>query len=121
VTYEHIGDRSAAIQTYQTYLKKYPEDFFIYYRLGTLLAQLAQWQEAKTCLDYAIKLKHDHPEVYHNLGWVLLNLKTTDGQVQNSREILSTYRRAVALYTQQNQLQQVQIIQQAFKLADIDI
>jgi eukaryotic-like serine/threonine-protein kinase len=121
VTYEHIGDRSVAIQTYKTYVQKYTGDFFIYYRVGTLLAQLGQWEEAKTCLDNVSKLKHDRPEVYHNLGWVLLNLKTTDGQVQNSREILSTYRRAVALYTQQNQLEQVQIIQQAFKLADIDI
>jgi eukaryotic-like serine/threonine-protein kinase len=121
VIYEYIGDRSAAIQTYQTYLKKYPEDFFIYYRLGTILAQLAQWQEAKICLDYAIQLKPDCPEVYHNLGWSLLNTRTDDGQIPNSREILSTYRRAIALYTQQNQLQYAQIIQQAFKQADIDL
>ena len=76
-------------------MQKYTGDFFIYYRIGTLLAQLGQWEEAKTCLDNVSKLKHDCPEVDHNLGWVLLNLKTTDGQVQNSREILSTYRRAV--------------------------
>lgn len=121
VTYEHIGDRSAAIQTYKTYVQKYTGDFFIYYRVGTLLAQLGKWEEAKTCLENVIELKHDCPEVDHNLGWVLLNLKTPDGQVQNSREILSTYRRAIALYTQQNKVHQVQIIQRAFKLADIDI
>ena len=121
VTYEHIGDRSAAIQTYKTYVQKYTGDFFIYYRVGTLLAQLGKWEEAKICLENVSKLKHDCPEVDHNLGWVLLNLKTPDGQVQNSREILSTYRRAIALYTQQNKVHQVQIIQRAFKLADIDI
>jgi len=121
VTYEHIGHYSPAIKTYQTYLQKNPQDFLIYYRLGTLFARLRQWQEARTFLSDAIKIKPDRPEAYHNLGWVLLNLKHDTGQIQNSREILSVYRQAISLYTQQNQLQYTCIIQQAFKLADIDI
>jgi eukaryotic-like serine/threonine-protein kinase len=120
-TYEHIGDRPVAIQIYQKQIQQSAGDFYTYYRLGTLFAQQMQWEDAKTFLEYAIQLQPDYPQLYHNLGWVLLNLKNSSGQIQNSRELLSTYRKAIALYTQQNQLYYVKFIQEAFKLADIDI
>jgi eukaryotic-like serine/threonine-protein kinase len=121
VAYEQIGDDSAAIQTYQKQLQKNNGDFFIHYRLGTLFARLGQWEKAKTHLENAIEFNPDQPEVSHNLGWVLLNLKTIDGKILNPREVLFTYRKAMNLYDRDDRPNFARSIEQAFKEADIDM
>ncbi|MFM6404891.1 MAG: tetratricopeptide repeat protein, partial [Microcystis sp.] len=84
-----------------------------------LLAQLGQWKQAKTHLEQAIQLQPDYPEAYHNLGWVLLNLKTADGQIQYARELLSYYRQAIILYNQQDKSHLAGMLAQALTEAGV--
>lgn len=119
ISHEHLNNPSEALQIYQAYLQKNGEEPFIAYRLGTLLAQLGQWKQAKTHLEQAIQLKPDYPEAYHNLGWVLLNLKTADGQIQYARELLSYYRQAITLYNQQDKSHLARMLAQALTEADV--
>jgi len=119
ISHEHLNNPSEALQIYQAYLQKNGEEHFIAYRLGTLLAQLGQWKQAKTHLEQAIQLKPDYPEAYHNLGWVLLNLKTADGQIQYARELLSYYRQAITLYNQQDKSHLARMLAQALTEADV--
>ncbi|MFO0279886.1 MAG: hypothetical protein ACK51U_02345, partial [bacterium] len=60
-----------------------------------------------------------YPEAYHNLGWVLLNLKTADGQIQYARELLSYYRQAITLYNQQDKSHLSRMLAQALTEADV--
>jgi len=121
VTQEHLRNIQGAIQTYTAYTQKFPPDAFISFRLGTLLAQVGQWAQAKPHLERAIQLKPDYAEAHHNLGWVLLNIRTPDGQVENSRTLLSAYRQAAELYTQQYKPNLAQAIKQVFQAIGAEI
>jgi len=118
---EHIKDLSKAIQAYETYTHKFPADAFNLFRLGTVLGQQGEWRQARSLLEKAIQLKPDYPEAYHNLGWVLLNLRTSDHQVENPREMWSAYRKAVELYGQQQNYTIVAEIKQVFQAIDVEI
>ncbi len=115
IAYEHHKNLQAAIQAYETYNLKFPSNAFIQFRIGTLLAQQGQWSQAKSLLEKSLQLQPDYAEAQHNLAWVLLNIKNPDGQVQNFREMLSTYRQASALYAQQQKYDLSQSIKQAFQ------
>lgn len=121
VTQELLNDLEGAIKAYLIYSQNFPPNPFVAFRLGTLLGKIGRWQEAKTYLEQAVQLKSDYAEAYHNLGWVLLNIKTPDGQIQYFRQLLAAYRQANILYTGQNKLHQAQHIKQIFKIADVEL
>jgi eukaryotic-like serine/threonine-protein kinase len=121
ITEEHLQNLHEAIQTYQICVQKPTLNAFAAFRLGTLLAKTQQWQEARSHLEKAIHLKPDYAEAYHNLGWVLLNERNAEGEIDNTRELLSAYRRAVELYTQQYRQDLVQTIKQAFQIAGVEL
>jgi eukaryotic-like serine/threonine-protein kinase len=121
ITEEHLHNFQQAIQTYQICMQKSTPNAFAAYRLGTLLAKTQQFQEARSHLEKAIQLKPDYAQAYHNLGWVLLNARNVEGEVDNTRELLSTYRRAVELYIQQDRQNLVQTIKQAFQIAGVEL
>ncbi|WRH67815.1 MAG: protein kinase [Planktothrix sp. GU0601_MAG3] len=118
---EQIKDLSKAIQAYETSTHKFPADTFTLFRLGTVLGQQGQWGQARSLLEKAIQLKSDYAEAYHNLGWVLLNLRTSDDQVENPREMWSAYRKAVELYGQQQNYSVANEIKQIFQAIDVEI
>ena len=68
--------------------------------------------QARLYLEEAVQLKPDYAEAYHNLGWVLLDIRDRDDQIVNFREILSAYNKATDYYLQQKQLSLVHDIQQ---------
>jgi len=101
IAQEHQQNIPAAVQAYEAYNQKFPPDAFIEFRLGTLFGKQSQWSQARSCLEKAVHLKPDYAEAYHNLGWVLLNTRGQDNQVENFREMWSAYRKAADLYAQQ--------------------
>lgn len=121
ITQEHLQNIPGAIQVYEVHSQKLPPHAFICFRLGTLYGKLGQWQQAKIHLEKAIHLNRNYAQAYHNLAWVLLNLKNQDGQVENFREMLSAYRKARELYTVQQKPALAAGIQQAFQLVGMSL
>ncbi|MDB9536062.1 protein kinase [Dolichospermum planctonicum CS-1226] len=125
ITQENLQGYQSAIQIYENYLQKFTEpqalQAFVLFRLGTLYGQIGEWQKARLCLEKAIKYHPGYAEAYHNLGWVLLNIKSQDGQVENSREMLSAYGKAAELYAKQQKLLMSLSIKQAFQFIGVNI
>ncbi|MBR8833580.1 MAG: tetratricopeptide repeat protein [Stigonema ocellatum SAG 48.90 = DSM 106950] len=120
IAQENLQNIQGAIQVYEAYNQKFPLDAFIQFRLGTLFAKQSQWLQARSCLEKAVHFKPDYAEAYHNLGWVLLNIKGQDNQVENFRQMWSAYRKAADLYVQQEKHRLAQSIQQTFQLIGIE-
>lgn len=121
ITQENLQNYQSAIQIYDNYLQKFTPQAFILFRLGTLYAQIGEWQKARLYLEKAIKYHPIYAEAYHNLGWVLLNIKGQDGQVENCREMLSAYSKATELYAKEQKLPMNVGIKQAFQLVGLQI
>jgi tetratricopeptide (TPR) repeat protein len=125
ITQENLQGYQSAIQIYENYLQKFtePQAFqsFVLFRLGTLYGQVGELQKARLCLEKAIKYNPGYAEAYHNLGWVLLNIKSQDGQVENSREMLSAYSKAAELYAKEQKLPMSLSIKQAFQFIGVNI
>ncbi len=120
-TEEYLGNLPAAIQLYQSYLKDCSYNYQVLYRLGLLNGQLRQWNTAKRYLEECLKLKLDYAEAHHNLGWILLHIKTVDGQIQYVRPLLEFYKKAIYLYQQEQKIQLVEQIKEAFKSIKVKI
>lgn len=133
---EYTKNFQGAINSYHNYHNKYsdndciwlninqvliPDSAFIYYRLGTLLGKNQQWVKAKEYLEKASYLHNEYAEVYHNLGWVLLNIKDSSGQIEKTRELIDIYKRAIELYKQQNRFQEAQKIKSCFQAMEIQL
>ena len=58
---------------------------------------------------------------HHNLGWVLLNIRSQDGHVENFKEMWSAYRKATELYAQQQKYALAQGIKQAFQVVGVEL
>lgn len=121
ITQENLQNYESAIQLYENYIQKFAPQAFILFRIGTLYAVIGQWQKAKLSLEKAIKYNPGYAEAYHNLGWVLLNIKSQDGQVENSREMLSAYGKAAELYAKEQKLPMSVSIKQAFQFIGVNI
>ncbi len=121
IAYEYANNITEAIQTYEICTKKMPQFPFVYYRLGTLLGKSQQWQSAKQQLQKAIDLKNDYGEAYHNLGWVLLNQKNSEGEIESVRELIGAYKTAVTCYKQQNQQDWGNYLEQVLQNANISL
>ncbi len=119
IVLEQRQDIAGAVQVYQTYIDKFGDHAFALYRLGTLSGQMGAWEEGRSYLEHATQLKPDYGEAYHNLGWVLMNIRDSQGEVENATQVLSAYRQAVQFYQKQGKLKWVQQIKQAFKKAGI--
>ncbi|EKE96701.1 kinase domain protein [Tolypothrix sp. PCC 7601] len=120
IAQEHLQNFPAAIQAYETHTQQFLPHAFVLFRLGTLYGRLQQWKKARSYLETAVQVKPNYAEAYHNLGWVLLNIKDQDGQIENFREILSSYRKATELYKQQQKHPLGQSIKQAFQAVGIN-
>jgi len=114
-TEEHLGSRQSAIRTYQIALNNSPNNYQVLYRLGILNGQLKHWQEAKKYLEKSLQLKSDYPEVHHNLGWVLLHIKTDEGNVEYFHPLLDAYKKAIYFYAKEGKIQRANEIKEAFK------
>ena len=121
IVQEHLHDFQSAIQTYETCVQKFPHHAFVLFRLGTLLGRMKQWQKAKYYLEQAVQNQSDFAEAHHNLGWVRLNLRTSEEQITDSRELLASYRQAAHLYKKQGKIKLAKSIQQAFDDAQIQL
>ncbi|MDC0836819.1 protein kinase [Limnospira fusiformis KN01] len=118
--YEHLGDFQKAADWYNKIYQKQPKDAWICYRLGTVLAASGEWHQAKNYLENAVKCDRNLAAAYRNLGWVLLNLRTADGQVKSPREVLVAYRQAVTLYDRQDP-QQAQHLRSKFQAINLPL
>ncbi|MCL2930285.1 MAG: protein kinase [Trichodesmium sp. MAG_R01] len=107
---EHLNDLPSALEWYKHRHQEIPEDAWICYRLGTVLARLNQWQDAKGYLEQAVKQDPNLAPAYRNLGWVLSNLLTVDGKIQSVQDLMAAYRQALALYEVQDMNEAQQII-----------
>jgi tetratricopeptide (TPR) repeat protein len=121
IVQEHLQNFQNAFQIYEACSQKFPNNALVLFRLGTLFGKQGQWLQAYVYLEKAIQLKPNYPEAYHNLGWVLLNIQGQDGQVDHFREILSAYRQAAELYSQQQKYQLCQSIKRAFQAVEIEL
>ena len=121
ITLEYLDQPQQAIQTYEAYNQSLEMDALGVFRLGTVLAQTGQWEQALSYLEKAVQLEPNYAEAHHNLGWALLNLQTRDSQHSHFRKLLAAYRRAIDLYTEQQQLSRAQAIRQAFQDAGVPV
>ena len=115
---EHLNDFPSALEWYKHRHQEIPQDAWICYRLGTVLARLNQWQDAKGYLEQAVKQDPNLAPAYRNLGWVLSNLLTVDGKIQSVQDLMAAYRQALALYEVQdmNEAQQIRAMFQAIDI-----
>jgi serine/threonine protein kinase len=121
IALEHSNNIQQAIKVYETYTQKIGDDAFVLFRLGTLLGRMGQWIQAESYLEKAIRLKPNYAEAHHNRGWVLLNIRNSEGEVENVRELLSAYRQAVKFYQQQHKSNLSQTITQSFQVLEVEI
>ncbi|GAA6623623.1 protein kinase domain-containing protein [Scytonema sp. NUACC26] len=131
ICHENSKNTPAAIQIYKEFNQINPQNDFVLFRLGTLLGQEAQrlgqpelWSKALSCLEQAVQIRPDRAEAYHNLGWVLHQIKNNNGLNNNYVKLLAAYRRAVQLYEQQNQQNPTKLAQRikhAFQLIGVPI
>ncbi|NEQ38296.1 MAG: tetratricopeptide repeat protein, partial [Okeania sp. SIO3I5] len=103
IAYEHQGNYQAAISIYKNISTNHQNEIALF-RLGTLLARQQQWLVAKYFLEKAIQKNPNYAEAYHNLGWVLLNIKNGRGEIQNLQSMQLAYGKALELYKQQDKL-----------------
>ncbi|MGK7877803.1 MAG: protein kinase [Xenococcaceae cyanobacterium] len=121
ITQEHLQNISGAVGAYQAYEHKFTANVFVLFRIGTLLGRLRRWEEAINYLEKAVQLQTEYAEAHHNLAWVLLNIKDSEGDVENPRQLISTYRQAIKLYQQQGKQNWVKLIEQVFEEAGIEL
>ena len=121
IVQEYLGNTTEAIEAYKLCTQKIAQFAFAHYRLGTLLGRSQLWEQAKVQLDEAIKLNPEYAEAYHNRGWVLLNQKTPEGEVESVREVVGSYKEALKYYRKQNRLDLAKSLEQNFQAADITL
>ncbi|MGF1480052.1 MAG: protein kinase [Cyanophyceae cyanobacterium] len=121
VTQERLNNPQGAIQAYEEHAQKFSPNPLVLFRLGTLWGRSGYWTQARLCLEKAVQLKSHYAQAQHNLGWVLLNIKTSNGKIENFREILLAYRSAADLYAQQQKLNLAQAIERAFLEVEIKL
>jgi tetratricopeptide (TPR) repeat protein len=87
-----------AIKVDKIYLNNFSDDYFGYFRHGTLLAKTGKFEKAKYDLEKALNLEQNSPEIYHNLAWVLLSLSIESDCTEYNQEIIFYYQKSVTLY-----------------------
>ncbi|BAQ60130.1 serine/Threonine protein kinase with TPR repeats [Geminocystis sp. NIES-3708] len=106
---ENLHQRENALNSYRQYSQKFNDYYLVYFRLGTLFANQKQWLNAESYLEKAIKLNPDYAPAYHNLAWVLFNIRSSDGDIENSRQVMANYRQAISLYSANNSMYSIQL------------
>ena len=100
IAYEYQGNYQIAIQIYKNISTNYQNEIALF-RLGRLLGRQQQLLIAESFLEKAIKINPNYAEAYHNLGWVLLNIKNSNGEVKNLEAMRLAYSKAFELYHKQ--------------------
>jgi serine/threonine protein kinase len=118
---EKLNKITEAVQAYQRYLNLFPQDHFAHFRCGTLFGKERQFNEAQKHLISALNLTSSCPEIYHNLGWVLLSMEVAEGVTNYSHEIIQYYRQALKIYQRSSSLNLAKQIQESFTKAGIKI
>lgn len=121
IAQENLQNLPAAIRTYELQIQKFPHDAIALQRLGTVYGCQGQWEQAKNYLGKAVQNQPNYAEAFHSLGWVLLNLKEQNGQTVNSRDIVSTYRKAFELYSQQSKSALAHTITASFQAIGVEL
>ncbi|GAB4370542.1 MAG: hypothetical protein Kow00121_11330 [Elainellaceae cyanobacterium] len=85
-----LGKPEEMIECYQKLAELQPENAQIHHKLGDLLNQQEQWQQAVTAFERAIALNPEFSWSHNNLGDALLHL-------ERWQEAADAYRRAIAL------------------------
>lgn len=85
-----LGKDDQALQQYETALSIEPKHAEAHFRLGRLLFQLNDWQQAEEHLAAAIQFQPKIPDAHYYMGEIL----QLRGQ---AREAIACFRRAVAL------------------------
>lgn len=121
IAQEHLQQISDAIETYEQTSKKYPNDAFTYFRLGTNLAQLEKWESAIAQLEKSISLDNTLAPAYHNLAWSQLKAMTSSQQQSNYNKIVNYYKKAIQLYHHNSRRDLVNQIENSFKNVGINL
>ncbi len=121
ITLEHLNNTSDAIGVYDSCLSKFGDNELLLFRLGTLKGKVGQWVAGLSHLEKAIQLKPDYAEAYHNKGWILLNIRNGDGDVEDIRALLSAYSKAYELYLQQSKTNLAKEIEQKFQIVGVQL
>lgn len=109
IVYEMLNQPEKAINSYTLYEQKFSAHHLVFCRLGSLFANNQQWLNAKLYLEKAIKLNTDYAPAYHNLAWVLFNIRSMDGDIENSHQMMANYRQAISLYSANNSVYAIQL------------
>ncbi len=118
---EQLGLFDQAISIYLIYLTKYPKDYYGLYRVAIIYIHSKQWYLAKEYLERSIEAKPDQPKAYHNLGFVLSNIKNQQGEIEDIDPLLQAYKKAIYFYNQAGENQLASSILDAFRKVKIDI
>lgn len=121
IALEHLNQWPDAIRAYEACEEYSAPDAIALYRLGTLYGRTGELSKAVSYLQQAVKAQPDLAEAHHNLGWILLETRTEDGQLEDFYAMRSHYRQAVELYERQNRRAIADAIRQAFRNAEISL
>lgn len=100
---EQLGDVAGAIQAYDLASRKLRRNGVAWLRRGTLFAKQGLWEQARSCLEKAVQIDPKNAIAHHNLAWVLLNLRSSDGGVDHPQAVRKAYQQAIELYEQQGE------------------
>lgn len=118
---EYLNQIKESIETYETIIKKFPDDVFAYVRLGTNLAKLEQWEKAISQLKKAIALDNSIAIAHHNLAWSQLQAMTSSQQNYNYHQIINSYKKAIELYQKQSRNDLSDKLQNTFAKVEIQL
>jgi len=78
VCYKAVGQRDAAVKSFERALAIKPDYAEVCYNLGITLRELGQFDDAIKSYEKALTIKHAYPNVHNNLGNILLELRQLD-------------------------------------------
>ena len=83
VCYKAIGQRDAAVKSFERALEIKPDYAEVCYNLGITLRELGQFDDAIRSYEKALSIKHAYPNAHNNLGNILLELRQLDTAVDH--------------------------------------
>ncbi len=118
---EKSGLLDEALLTYGIYLTKHPKNNYALYRMGVIYIYLKQWRNAKDYLERSIKEYPHQAKAHHNLGYVLNNIKTQEGELEYPQSLLEAYKKAIYYYNKAGETELSSSILDNFRKVKIDL